>query len=402
MIHNEQDSAADAYFSSSVLRRFAGPEANEVSLLCRPESLRPGDIVHQAESVYRTLRDLLRSEGGGLEHVVQETVYFRNIREDLNRFQQARLQVVKDSGLEAFGPASTFIEQPPLNDWARLEILVLAVIPHDQRAAKVWNVWRTSQCVCNDCARIGAQVQLLGGQKYLRAGNIYGASGTSYAETYNMFVSAEELLRQEGMGFQDVVRTWIYLREMDRDYAEFNRGRREFFQDRGIKLHPASTGIYGAPFPEGHNFLMGIYAIKSPDPLQVGLMTTPTLNEAWMYGSDFSRGLKVVEANKIALYVSGTASVDEAGETAHVGDFDGQVERMIVNVSTLLAAQNASLGDLVSATTYLKSPEDAPRLRRILRQRGLAGLPNALVKAAVCRPNLLCEMEAIAALPRPA
>jgi enamine deaminase RidA (YjgF/YER057c/UK114 family) len=401
MIHNEQDGAADAYFSSSVLRRFAGPEANEIFLLCRPESLRPGEIAYQTESVYRTLRDLLQSEGGGLEHVVQEAVYFRNIREDLSRFQQARLQVVKETGLEAFDPASTFIEQPPLNDSARLEISVLAVIPHDQRAAKVWNVWRTSQCVCNDCARIGAQVQLLGGQKYLRAGNIYGASGTTYAETYDMFVSAEELLRQEGMGFGDVVRTWIYLREMDRDYAEFNRGRREFFHDRGIKLHPASTGIYGAPFPEGHNFLMGIYAIKSPDSLQVKLMTTPTLNEAWMYGSDFSRGLKVVEANKIALYVSGTASVDEAGETAHVGDFDGQVERMIVNISTLLAAQNASLGDLVSATTYLKSSEDAPRLRRILRQRGLAGCPNALVKAAVCRPNLLCEMEAIAALPRP-
>ena len=41
-------------------------------------------------------------------------------------------------------------------------------------------------------------------------------------------------------------------------------------------------------------------------------MTTPTLNEAPLYGSDFARGMKVVETNKVALHVSGTASIDEA------------------------------------------------------------------------------------------
>ena len=145
---------------------------------------------------------------------------------------------------------------------------------------------------------------------------------------------------------------------------------------------------------------MTLYAMKSPEPLGVTLMTTPTLNEAWMYGADFSRGLKVREANKVALYVSGTASVDEEGFTAHVGDFEAQADRMILNISTLLAEQAASLGDLVSAITYLKRPADAPVLRKILRERGLEGLPNALVQASLCRPDLLCEMEGIAALSR--
>jgi enamine deaminase RidA (YjgF/YER057c/UK114 family) len=166
-------------------------------------------------------------------------------------------------------------------------------------------------------------------------------------------------------------------------------------------VHPASTGIAGAPCPAGRNFSLSLYAIKSSEPLDVGRMQTPTLNEAWMYGADFSRGLRVVEANKVALYLSGTASVDEQGRTAHVGDFTGQVERMLINISTLLSAQNASFSDVVTAITYLKSPEDAPRLHEIFRARGLDSLPNVLVKAAVCRSDLLCEMEAIAALPRP-
>jgi enamine deaminase RidA (YjgF/YER057c/UK114 family) len=244
-------------------------------------------------------------------------------------------------------------------------------------------------------------VFLLGGHKHLYSGNVDGSPGETFEEASSMFGAAEEMLWQEGMSFRDVVRTWIYLRDIERDYDAFNQGRRAFFQRAGISLRPASTGINGAPFPDEHNLSMSFYAIQSPEPLEVGMMTTPTLNEAWVYGSDFSRGLKVVEANKIALYISGTASVDEHGRTVHAGDFEAQVGRMITNVSTLLAAQNASLSDLVSGVTYLKSPADAALLREMLRHHGVEGFPNVLVNAPVCRPNLLCEIEAIAALPRP-
>jgi enamine deaminase RidA (YjgF/YER057c/UK114 family) len=129
-------------------------------------------------------------------------------------------------------------------------------------------------------------------------------------------------------------------------------------------------------------------------------MTARTLNEASLYGSDFARGIRVVEANKVALHVSGTASIDEAGRTAHPEDFDAQAERMLVNVAALLEAQGASFADVVSAVTYLKRPADAGRLREKLRAAGFAGFPNALVAAPICRPELLCETEALAVLPR--
>jgi enamine deaminase RidA (YjgF/YER057c/UK114 family) len=91
--------------------------------------------------------------------------------------------------------------------------------------------------------------------------------------------------------------------------------------------------------------------------------------------------------------------VDEEGRTAHVDEFAPQVERMLLNIETLLAAQHASFQNVVSAVTYLKTAADAPAFQRVLNNRGLADLPNLLVHAAVCRPDLLCEMEAIAALP---
>jgi enamine deaminase RidA (YjgF/YER057c/UK114 family) len=110
----------------------------------------------------------------------------------------------------------------------------------------------------------------------------------------------------------------------------------------------------------------------------------------------------MVEANKIALHVSGTASVDEAGRTAHVGDFEAQADRMLVNVAALLEGQGATFGDVVSAITYLKHPADAGRLREKFHEAGYEGFPNVLVAAQVCRPELLCETEALAVLPRTA
>jgi enamine deaminase RidA (YjgF/YER057c/UK114 family) len=128
-------------------------------------------------------------------------------------------------------------------------------------------------------------------------------------------------------------------------------------------------------------------------------MSTPSLNEAWCYGADFSRGLRVVEVNKVTLHVSGTASVDESGDTAHVGDFAAQVDRTLHNLATLLAGQGASFAHVASSVAYVKRADDAATLASLCRERGFDGFPCVVVETPLCRPELLCEIEAEAALP---
>jgi enamine deaminase RidA (YjgF/YER057c/UK114 family) len=217
-----------------------------------------------------------------------------------------------------------------------------------------------------------------------------------------MFGLAERLLQRAGMDFRDVVRTWIHMRDIDRDYGALNRARREFFAARGIDPVPASTGIGGGPVSAAHDICLGVYAVKSGHPLVKTVMTSPTLNEASEYGADFVRGLRVQEANKVALYVSGTASIDEHGSTVHVGDVDAQSDRMLVNIAALLEGQGARFTDIAHAITYVKHAADAGRVRERLRKAGLAGFPHALVAAPICRPELLCETEVLAVLPTPA
>jgi enamine deaminase RidA (YjgF/YER057c/UK114 family) len=129
-------------------------------------------------------------------------------------------------------------------------------------------------------------------------------------------------------------------------------------------------------------------------------MTTPTLNEAATYGASFSRGMKVDLPDKTVLYISGTASVDERGATVHIGDKRRQLERMLLNIRELLAPHGATFADLTQAATFLKRADYLELCELVMEEWGLQGVPNSFVEAGVCRPNLLCEMEAIAILPK--
>lgn len=51
------------------------------------------------------------------------------------------------------------------------------------------------------------------------------------------------LLAAEGCTWHDIVRTSCYLRDIDRDYAEFNEVRTAFFKEQKLDPLPASTGI---------------------------------------------------------------------------------------------------------------------------------------------------------------
>jgi enamine deaminase RidA (YjgF/YER057c/UK114 family) len=58
-----------------------------------------------------------------------------------------------------------------------------------------------------------------------------------------MFYNITGLLEAEGATWHDIVRTTCYLRDIDRDYREFNEERTAFYREQGLDPLPASTGI---------------------------------------------------------------------------------------------------------------------------------------------------------------
>lgn len=67
--------------------------------------------------------------------------------------------------------------------------------------------------------------------------------GDLAAQTWRTYHNITGLLEAEGASWKDIVRTTCYLRDIERDYEEFNRVRTEFFQQQGLNPLPASTGI---------------------------------------------------------------------------------------------------------------------------------------------------------------
>jgi enamine deaminase RidA (YjgF/YER057c/UK114 family) len=378
------------------VRRIEGPEAREIFLHCQPPA-EVKDAGRQADAIYRSILAALEAEGAGFQSVVSEMVFLRELHKHIGFVREARQRVLAANGDVAHRPATTEIGQPPLNEHACLEVSVQAVIPHESRP-RVEVVEAEPACGCAECARAHGLRIHVGSETRFHAAGLCGPGDNAYEQTLGMFTRAEELLRKAGMEFSDVVRTWIHLRDIDRDYAELNRARRAFFEARGIDPVPASTGIGGGPVSEAHDLCLGVYAVKAGKSPVRTVMTSPTLNEAPQYGADFVRGMRMVETNKVALHVSGTASIDEYGRTAHRDDFESQADRMLVNIAALLEGQGASFGDVVSAITYLKRPEDAARLREKIHEAGFEGFPNALVGAPICRSDLLCETEVLAVL----
>jgi enamine deaminase RidA (YjgF/YER057c/UK114 family) len=67
--------------------------------------------------------------------------------------------------------------------------------------------------------------------------------GDFKAQLWRTYSNITNLLNAEGMSWHDVVRTTNYLRDIERDYGEFNKIRTSFFRWLGLDPLPAATGI---------------------------------------------------------------------------------------------------------------------------------------------------------------
>jgi len=67
--------------------------------------------------------------------------------------------------------------------------------------------------------------------------------GDFRAQCRRTFLNITKLLESEGATWKDMIRTTCYLRDIDRDYDDFNDERTKFYDSQGLKPYPASTGI---------------------------------------------------------------------------------------------------------------------------------------------------------------
>lgn len=131
------------------------------------------------------------------------------------------------------------------------------------------------------------------------------------------------------------------------------------------------------------------------------------LCEAYDYPKkvSFSRGMRVELGDAMMLFISGTASVNEEGESVHPGDIIAQTRRTFYNITGLLESEGADWHDIVRTTCYLadfRYYEQFNEVRNAFyEEQNLDPLPaSTCIEARICRPELLVEIEAIAVIPK--
>ena len=146
-------------------------------------------------------------------------------------------------------------------------------------------------------------------------------------------------------------------------------------------------------------------AVNTNAPIEKRAITNlNVLNEAYDYEkpSSFSRGMRIDLGNVVLLLISGTASIDEAGVSVHIGDFRKQMRRTLQNITALLAAEGCKWKDIVRTSCYLRDidrdyAEFNEERTAFFKEQGLDPLPASTgIQAKLCRPELLVEIEAIA------
>ncbi len=216
------------------------------------------------------------------------------------------------------------------------------------------------------------------------------------AQTTAVFEGIEDALKDAGMTFANVARTWLYMDKILEWYDPFNRARDAFFHSRKVYdgLVPASTGI-GCSNLCGSAITACAIAVK---PRMLGAITveavpSPLQYAALEYGSSFSRAVEIGTPECRTLMVSGTASIEPGGATAYVGDAKKQIQMTMDVVEAILKSRDMDWHDATRAVMYLKHASYIDLWQSWLKAHNLTSLPVITIEADVCRDDLLVELE---------
>lgn len=229
----------------------------------------------------------------------------------------------------------------------------------------------------------------------------HNGSKSREAQARDAIEHMERGLALAGMDLRCVVRTWFFISDILEWYRNFNSVRTETYTARGLfdRYVPASTGI-GGRNPDDAAVVATALALQAKsDDVVVRELPSPLQCSARDYGSSFSRAAEVSTPDFRSVLVSGTASIDRDGRTAHAGDVDAQVRLTLEVVAAILQSRGMRFTDVTRANAYFKHARDVGALSKYGSQFGLPAARVVVSHNDICRDELLFEIEVDAVRP---
>ncbi len=239
-----------------------------------------------------------------------------------------------------------------------------------------------------------------GNYRHLWNGSAHNMATNSEYQTRLLFNEYIMQLAQENCTLEaNCLRTWLFVNDIDLNYGGVVRARNQVFFTQGLTNNThfiASTGIGGRMHDPNVLTMMDNYAVAGLKKEQIKYLYAPThLNRTSDYGVSFERGTMVDYGDRRHVLISGTASINNKGMVVHQKDVVKQTQRMWENVEALLSEADCTFDDATHFIVYLRDSSDYAVVSELFRQR-FPDKPTVIVRAPVCRPEWLIEMECMA------
>ena len=99
----------------------------------------------------------------------------------------------------------------------------------------------------------------------------------------------------------------------------------------------------------------------------------------YLFKPTFSRALLIEDQYLAELQVSGTASINETGETVYLDDPYQQIKKTLINVGNLLEQANLNFGDFCESTCFFKKIEYYEHFSEAVKDLKIGDFSNTFV-----------------------
>lgn len=324
-----------------------------------------GSFLERLVRLYMTVGDFTDLEKLGNRQLQYCKIFLSDIKNQYSTFMESDLY----TDILSKVPHS-IIEQPPLNN-SKIGLLLKT---SDETETFIFNSFRLTTDEAKD--------------------------KDSYSQTILLFEKYLKSIKNTDISIsRNCLRTWIYVDDIDNNYAGVVKARNDVFNKHGLTTDThfiASTGIGGNTGIKNVKVAMDFLTypdIKEND--KKYLQALDNLNPTHEYGVAFERGTRLTMDDKQIFFISGTASIDKKGDVVYSGDVVRQAGRLLENIGALLNDGGATMKDIRYLIIYLRDLSDYKTISNFMHI-AYPNIPNIILRAKVCRPEWLIEMECVA------
>lgn len=215
----------------------------------------------------------------------------------------------------------------------------------------------------------------------------------TYEQTLILFEMLEPFLKE-------TIRTWIFIKDIDKTYKEVVRARNEIFDRNGLtpgRNFLASTGV-GRPDDQFYpGELVHLDALIVPyldNNNLIHMSNEDVMPNTETYGVRFERG-SIYHAKNCSYYiVSGTASINKIGDVLYTNNIEKQIYQSIDNIDKLLFKYNENIHNAKEITGYVRNVDDI-KIVEDLCNNILPNVKWTIKEGKICRVDWLVEFETI-------